>query len=771
MAQADALEKTRSVSDPDSPDYDPDSPHYDVTSDSSSPFYVGPVTDDHKSGDQIREEVTATIDEALPVPGGWLGEVFEPVKDGLVQSTYTDRVEAEREGLVDGMDLRSPGEAPRTMWENASHEQMVEIISSNADSAAVAVTSEEWVRLGNELAEHQKAFGAAINDSLSNWEGDAGDAARTHLAEVAKWLGGTANGAVLTGRQQEIHSQTLNETQKAMAANPPVPFSSAEANARLAQITNPVQYAMQFAVEMRTYHQQRAARDQAAQVMTRFDETIAGAATTPKFTAPPTLARATKMASASRPVQGTEGQATLPQRPTRMDGSDAGTDPARQDAAPGIPATAGSPGGGSVPQLPRTAGGPGGQGFPGGGSVPDIPAAGVPGGQGIPGAGSVPDIPATGIPGGQGVPGGGSVPGIPGTTGVPGGQGFPGGGSIPGIPGSAGVPGGQAFPGSIPDIPAAAQAPGGFQAGRVPDIPGTPGFSGGARSSVPEPPPFALPDTSPSGVNGVGGGGSTGASGFTPTVPDIPRGTTIPSGSGPGGGPSFVPPTFPNPAAGGGERTARMPTTRPTVPNLPSGSQIGGGSLGGRVPGGNVPGGGRIPDIPGGGNTPGGGRIPGVPGGSNVPGGGRFGPGGVPDIPGGSTSSGGSMGGAGSRGFGPTGGGMPGGGMGGGGVPGGGGAGAAAGRWGPVGNGASMGAGMVGEEPVARPGAQGSAGARGASGAGMPMGGMGGAGSQRDEEKEYKVAEYLEGDSELFAPDAVVHPPVIGDWANKQDWK
>ena len=82
---------------------------------------------------------------------------------------------------------------------------------------------------------------------MDSWQGDAGDAARSHLAGVSKWLGTTAQGVALTGRQQEIHSQTLNETMKQMEANPPVRFSATEANARLAGIVDPTAYAAQFA--------------------------------------------------------------------------------------------------------------------------------------------------------------------------------------------------------------------------------------------------------------------------------------------------------------------------------------------------------------------------------------------------------------------------------------------------------------------------------------------------------------------------------------------
>ncbi|OLF18532.1 hypothetical protein [Actinophytocola xanthii] len=726
-------ERTRAVSDPNSPDYDPDSPHYDVTADSSSTFYVGPITGDHKSGDEIRNEVTSVIDQVTGPPGGFLDQLFGPFKDDLIQSSYQGRIEAERAGLADEMEMRAPGEAPRTMWENASHEQMAAVIGTNADSSAVAVTSEEWVRLGNDLSGHQKAFGAAIKDSLSNWEGEAGDSARRHLAEVAKWLGTTSEGAVLAGRQQEIHSQTLNETQKVMATNPPVPFSAAEANARLAGITNPVQFAMQFSAEMDTFNRSKAARDQAAQVMTRFDETIASAVTTPKFTAPPALPSATPMRSVRPMMAGERLDAVSRQLD---DAAPAGTEGLRREALSASPNTFAAQTA-VVPDLRGGAGGPGGQGAPGAGPVPDIPGGGVPGG-GVPGGG----VPGGGIPGG-GVPGGG----------VPGGGG-PGGSadlaarqSVPDIPGGGGTPGGGPIPG------------GGAS-------PGGDGFGGGAggqgRPAVPE-----IPQTS---LSGGGVPGSTVSAGFTPNspsatpnVPDIPRGATVPSGV-PGGGGNlpgggFGPTAFSgtSPAGRDTERTTRMPSPpnprdRQSIPDIPGGARIpgsgpldgGGGPRDGR---GFGPGG--VPNIPGG-NAPGGGPL-GVGKGGFGPGGG---PGGVPNIPGGGSASGSSVGGA----------------------PGGAGAGRGGG-FGPMGSGGPGGAGGTvgampgGVGPGGAAGGGGAAGARGGNAGGAPMGGMGGAGSQGAEDREYRFAEYLEGESELFAPDAVVHPPVIGDWQNKQDWK
>ncbi|MFD2399389.1 hypothetical protein ACFSVJ_25135 [Prauserella oleivorans] len=160
-------ELTRAVSDPTSERYDPESPHYDVTVDPSSPFYVGPIEDHARSGDDIRAEVTAHVQEALGV-----SELTEKQRDAIIQTLYTANIWREESGLDQGLELRQPGAAPRTVWHNASHEQMIDTLTSNADSAAVAETSEEWIRLGNELTLHQRAIADAIDDSMGDWQGE-----------------------------------------------------------------------------------------------------------------------------------------------------------------------------------------------------------------------------------------------------------------------------------------------------------------------------------------------------------------------------------------------------------------------------------------------------------------------------------------------------------------------------------------------------------------------------------------------------------------------
>jgi hypothetical protein len=491
-----------SVSDPSSPDYNRRSPLYDPTVDSSSKYYVGPLTTDSSpSGDEIREMASRQIDDEIRA--GWLGPAVDPaLRDKKIQELYQQHLDDAKHGLDEGLSMRETGEPPHMLWNNASHEQMVDAISLDANPATVAETSEEWVQVGNDLGTHQKNLADSITASTSNWQGDAGDAVREHLAGVGQWLGATAQGATLAGRQQEIHSQALNETQRQMSANPPVQFDLQATNQRLQTMTDPVQYASAAGEAVQTYRAQQAAREHAAQIMTQYDQTIGGAVATPKFPAPPKLPTATASArtmgspASGGGAQGLTGR-TLPNGQLDPNGS---TDPslARLPAASANGAPAIDPATG-FPIDPAT-------------GLPIDPATGRPVGGGAGGSGGY---------GGAGIPGGGSGSGGSGFSG----SGIPGGGS--GAGGSGG--GGGSF------------TPPNFE---VPNTPGGGSFSGAGipGSSMP-----GIDDsTTSSGFSpsGIGGGGGTGGSGYTPpsfTVPDIPGGG---SGGIRGGGLSggFTPP-------------------------------------------------------------------------------------------------------------------------------------------------------------------------------------------------------------------------------------
>src|SRR6059058_693834 len=109
------------------------------------------------------------------------------------------------------LELRPSTGVPATVWENVSHEQMMTEISTDANPAAVAESAQEWLRIGDELLLHERALARAVDDSRGDWQGAGGDAVRRHLTAVGRWLGTTGRGALLAGRQQQLHAQALEE--------------------------------------------------------------------------------------------------------------------------------------------------------------------------------------------------------------------------------------------------------------------------------------------------------------------------------------------------------------------------------------------------------------------------------------------------------------------------------------------------------------------------------------------------------------------------------
>ncbi|MEV6908273.1 hypothetical protein [Amycolatopsis sp. NPDC051071] len=673
----DSTEKTTKVSDPASKEYDPDSPFYDITADSSSAYYFGPLADKAASGDEIRAGASFGTDVIFNLLG-WGDTALNGFKDMFTQKMYEGQLDKAREGLDKNLDIRDPGQPPSTVWGNATHEQMQAAIAGNADPAAVGETSEEWVRVGNDLATHQRNLAKAINASTANWQGEGGDAAREHLAGVGKWLGSTANGATLTGRQQQIHSQTLNETQKQMAVNPPVPFNVRDANANLQTITDPQQYMSQLGKDLETFKKQQDGRDRAAQVMTQFDTTVGSAIATPAFPAPPKLPSA-QASPRLRDGAGGGGGAGSPSHTLRDRMSPEGADGVQRPSPFNVDGTVAA----SVDGTPQ--GGPGGPGTVSPFNAPNGPSGGFPGGGG------------------------------PGSSGP---------GSGPGSGGSFGGPGGGPFGG-----------PGGS-------------FPGGSGSSP------VMPT--------IGGPNGTGGEAYHPTTsaprPNMPKfddGTHTSGYTPPTSPPTFQPPQLPPLPDSGGPRSGGAPFNPPNFP-LPGGPN-------------GIPGGGPGPVMP---KIPPIGRTGGINGDITS----RLG--GPPSIPEGGPIKGGPLGGSPKLpSFGGGGGGVGGGSLGGGGVggsgAGGGGLGGAGRATGSLGMGGAVGAGAMEAEGAAGRGAGSGAGKAGGAGGMGPMGGMGagGAKGQGDEDKEHKIADYIESDDpSFFSPDEVVAPPVIGDWQNK-DWK
>jgi hypothetical protein len=311
----DACNRTNEASNPASRNYDPTSVWYDQTADSSTPYFLGPHTPQVLSAKDIHDRLSAEIEAQGRETQGVEGLPGMCLNDrGVTEETgerfIADRVRSSRE-IATTLETRQNGAAPQTHWETVPHQRIDALLNSDANSAQVSQLGEQWIKVGNNLSHHQGAVNSAIENSRSSWRGLAGETAREHLALIGQWIATTAEGTWLSGQQQEIHGQILDETQRKMAGNPPVNFSATEANKQLQQITDPTEFSRQFQRNTELYHQQKAAHEQAVKLVTDFENTVSNNAIAPAFPTPPSIA------STSSPQEGSAKSETRGMPPSR----------------------------------------------------------------------------------------------------------------------------------------------------------------------------------------------------------------------------------------------------------------------------------------------------------------------------------------------------------------------------------------------------------------------------------------------------------------------
>lgn len=169
-----------------------------------------------------------------------------------------------------------------------SHEAL-KAMTDAADPAAAQAVADGWTELGTGFTEAADLFRRTMADSEAGWTGEAADAMRARLAEVARWSEQTgeqyrAAGAAIT--DQVGAADTAKTTMP-----PPVPYNPAQMIRDARESGNIFELA---ALPHQLYAQKQrhdAAHEQAAEIVANRDRTFASAAGgVPAFIPPPSLA-------------------------------------------------------------------------------------------------------------------------------------------------------------------------------------------------------------------------------------------------------------------------------------------------------------------------------------------------------------------------------------------------------------------------------------------------------------------------------------------------
>src|SRR4051794_14775957 len=252
---------------------------------------------------------------------------------------------------------------PQTVNHAAIEHSQLKQWTDDADPATSQAFADEWTRTGSVLTDAAESLKRAAMGTEAGWAGEAADAMRARLGQIAAWSGGT--GVQVSGASQTVSQQSEAADAARRAMPEPVSYNPADiirdapGNGILALVELPQ-------LIHQRYEESNAAHEEAIRVVSERDSTMSSAA----------------------------GRVSVFRAPPRLDGSDGG-EPGDDGPGSGGPGPGGSaaepPPGGSGDVARRRSGGAPGHGTPAGGGPGNTAPAGGPGnaapGGDVPGGG------------------------------------------------------------------------------------------------------------------------------------------------------------------------------------------------------------------------------------------------------------------------------------------------------------------------------------------------------------------------------------------------
>jgi hypothetical protein len=377
---------------------------YDPTRDPTSGTYIdrrNTIQTGQETHNQVQTRITNEDEDQWFLPR-FLSQF---TRDGRVQEAYSQEMSTQAAQLAQGLETRQGPIMSCTNYMGTPHPQLQEMVTEDAEPDEVGRIGDLWIQTGNEMVEFQNNFGTAINNSEADWQGPAGDAARTFMADIGNWVGGAGQSAQLAGTQSNLQSSALADARRNMPE--PVDYDPAAARADMMSSTSPLEMLNKASMYTQQFNDQQAKHQEAAGVVSTYDSQLSTASAMPAWGPPPQMSNG----SGETTVEETLIDRTSTDR--LNDNSDQSSTPTRTstrnlpDGQTDVPP--GQTGDQNGPNNPNNPNDPGDQNNP---DVPNIPRG--PGDGSDTGTNPSSDLPG-GLPPGQfpppGTSGGGNQPG------------------------------------------------------------------------------------------------------------------------------------------------------------------------------------------------------------------------------------------------------------------------------------------------------------------------------------------------------------------------
>ncbi|GAA4855370.1 hypothetical protein [Saccharopolyspora cebuensis] len=187
------------------------------------------------------------------------------------------------EELAEEQELRArPGPLGGTNYLSYEHKELDRFVREDFNPGAVHDIGRVYHDHGAKLRDFSDRIRQAATKTEENWQGEAGDAMRAHVTNVADHMGHSGKAAQLTANQVGMQAEAGERARNAMPEV--VEFDLQQEMKGLAAEQNPVLMIARVGQMVQKHEESRAAHQEAAQVLTTMENDFGTAAEqTPTF--------------------------------------------------------------------------------------------------------------------------------------------------------------------------------------------------------------------------------------------------------------------------------------------------------------------------------------------------------------------------------------------------------------------------------------------------------------------------------------------------------
>jgi len=170
-------------------------------------------------------------------------------------------------------------------YKGQPHDALKSYVNTNMDPAQVGELSTAYHQMSTIFNNFATTLGSAVSKSQGEWEGEAADSARNYFSSLQKWADGNAQNSTLAS--EVVYQQSTAASNAKNSMPDPIPFSWTD-EAKSWATSAPWDIVDNVQASIDKQKQSQEAHDQAAQVLTNYDQGLYSAASKqPVFAEPP----------------------------------------------------------------------------------------------------------------------------------------------------------------------------------------------------------------------------------------------------------------------------------------------------------------------------------------------------------------------------------------------------------------------------------------------------------------------------------------------------